>query len=228
VRSVWCPKASVHIHGLPTGAALALKTRPDGPASARGARAQCRIGKAITGRELATACDDGLGNLRRTDEGVGALARERAYSLAPPALSECGHCGLARLGIAVCVPTGAALALKMGPTNLHLRSIQQLHHHEYGRGRENSEHRANEQRFGCLLHAIGSLTHARLYLLLLLHRFVPSAGVVGIVRFTPIGSNVRRRMKHVMRAALKPLLGAMRYFPRARRRGLKVRATSRA
>jgi hypothetical protein len=24
-RSSWCPKASVHIHGLPTGAALALK-----------------------------------------------------------------------------------------------------------------------------------------------------------------------------------------------------------
>jgi hypothetical protein len=54
------------------------------------------------------------------------------------------------------------------------------------------------------------------------------SGRLGIVRFTPIGSNVRRRMKHVMRAALKPLLGAMRYFPRARRRGLKVRATSRA
>jgi hypothetical protein len=28
VRSSWCPKASVHIHGSPTGAALALKMRP--------------------------------------------------------------------------------------------------------------------------------------------------------------------------------------------------------
>jgi hypothetical protein len=59
-------------------------------------------------------------------------------------------------------------------------------------------------------------------------RPIDTLGTARHVRFTPIGSNVRRRMKHVMRAALKPLLGAMRYFPRARRRGLKVRATSRA
>jgi hypothetical protein len=47
------------------------------------------------------------------------------------------------------------------PTNSHLRSFQQLDHHEYGRGRENSEHRANEQRFGRLLHTTGSLTQTR-------------------------------------------------------------------
>jgi hypothetical protein len=28
VRSSWCPKAKVHIHGLPMGAAFTLKMRP--------------------------------------------------------------------------------------------------------------------------------------------------------------------------------------------------------
>jgi len=40
------------------------------PASAGRARAQCRIGKAIAGRGLATACDDGLGNSRGSGQGV--------------------------------------------------------------------------------------------------------------------------------------------------------------
>jgi hypothetical protein len=78
---------------------------------------------------------------------------------------------------------------------LHLRSFQQLGHHEYGRGRENSEHHANEQRFGCLLHAIGSLTHARLYLLLLLHRFVAQRAPDSIGR-SPI-SPLRRKWSSV-------------------------------
>jgi hypothetical protein len=93
LRSSWCPNAKVHIHGLPTGAALALKMRPTRAPSASTSKSSSF--HSPDGR-LAVARLRSSGDIITAEAVVVAALADAVVASAASQLSPSGHTSMAQ------------------------------------------------------------------------------------------------------------------------------------